>query len=206
MRASTWCNLNFMANKYTLTVCEHRRLMFLYVFRYNEKWTLILLVCRWRHSGHLGRQEQKHFSSLGSNLYFHVNSSRRQFYCTDPQHGRLVTWLQTKNTHMVTWYQWRRRGCHQYPSGDCSRNPLFYKNGPWVHITVKHATRTANFCPLSLSNLFLRTCMTRQHISGKKRRENCFYLKVWLCLVICIARHTEKQEHVDLANWLFGES
>ena len=118
--ASTWCNLNFMANKYTLTVCEHRKLMFLYVFRYNEKWTLILLVCRWRHSGHLGRQEQRHFSSLGSNLYFHVNSSRKQFYCTYPQHCRLVTWLQTKNTHMVTWYQWRRRGCHQSHSGECS--------------------------------------------------------------------------------------
>ena len=40
--------------------------------------------------------------SLGSNLYFPVNSSRKQFFFTDPQHGRLVTWLQTKNTHMVT--------------------------------------------------------------------------------------------------------
>ena len=84
MRASTWCNLNFMANKYTLTVCEHRRLMFLYVFRYNEKWTLILLVCRWRHSGHLGRQEQKHFSCLGSNLYFHVHSSRNNSIVPTP--------------------------------------------------------------------------------------------------------------------------
>ena len=34
----------------------------------------------------------------------------------------------------------------------------------------------------------------------KKRRENCFDLIVWLSLVISIARHTEKQEHVDLAN------
>ena len=120
---------NLIANKYTLTVfcyltqvilikaCEHTKA---FVFRYNEKWTLILLVCRWLHSGHLGRQEQKHFSSLGSNLYFHVNYSRRQFYCTDPQHGRLVTWLQTKNIHMVMWYQWRRRGCHQSSSVDCS--------------------------------------------------------------------------------------
>ena len=64
--------------------------------------------------------EQKHFSSLGSNLYFPVNSSRKQFFFIDPQHGRLVTWLQTKNIHMVTWYQWRRRGCHQSPSADCS--------------------------------------------------------------------------------------
>ena len=119
MRASTWCKLNLMANKYTLTLfccltqvilikaCEYTKA---FVFRYLEKWTLIILVCRWRHSGHLGRQEQKHFSSLGSNLYFHVNSSRKQFYCTDPQHGRLVT----------TWCQRRRRGCYKSPSGDCS--------------------------------------------------------------------------------------
>ena len=52
--------------------------------------------------------------------------------------------------------------------GPRARNPLLYKNGPWVHITVEYATRTANFCPLSLSNSFLRVCMTRQHISGKK--------------------------------------
>ena len=44
----------------------------------------------------------KAFLSSGSNLYFHVNSSRKQLYCTDPQHGCLVTRLQTKNTHMVT--------------------------------------------------------------------------------------------------------
>ena len=49
-----------------------------------------------------------------------------------------------------------------------ARNPFFYKNGPWVHITVEYATSTANVCPLSLSNSFLRACMTRQHISGKK--------------------------------------
>ena len=48
------------------------------------------------------------------------------------------------------------------------RNPHFYKNGPWVHITVEYATSTANFCPLSLSNSSLQAFMTRQHISGKK--------------------------------------
>ena len=30
-------------------------------------------------------------------LYFHVNSSRKEFFCIDLPHGRLVTWLQTKN-------------------------------------------------------------------------------------------------------------
>ena len=41
-------------------------------------------------------------------------------------------------------------------------------NGPWVHITVEYTTSTANFCPFSLSNSFLRACMTRQHVSRKK--------------------------------------
>ena len=86
------------------------------------------------------------------------------------------------------------------PYGPRARNSLFHKNGPWVHITVEYATSIANCYPLSLSNSFLRACMTRQHISEKKRRENCFDLKVWLSFVICIARHTEKQERVDLAN------
>ena len=47
--------------------------------------------------------------------------------------------------------------------------PSFTKKGPWVHITVEYATSTANFCPLSLSNSFLRACMARQHTSGKKK-------------------------------------
>ena len=33
-------------------------------------------VCSWRHGGHVGSQEQTHFSPLlGTQLYFHVNSS-----------------------------------------------------------------------------------------------------------------------------------
>ena len=47
----------------------------------------LLLICTWRHSGHVGGQEQKHFSPLGTKLYFHVNSLRKKFYCIDPQHG-----------------------------------------------------------------------------------------------------------------------
>ena len=57
----------------------------------------ILLVCMWCHGGHVSGQEQMHFSPLGTRLYFHVNSSRKNLYCIDPQHGCLVTWLQTKN-------------------------------------------------------------------------------------------------------------
>ena len=44
-------------------------------------------------------QGQKHFSPLGTKLYFHVNSSTKYSdFCTDVTgHGRLVTWLQAKN-------------------------------------------------------------------------------------------------------------
>ena len=37
----------------------------------------ILLVCTWRHGGHVGGQERKHLSSLGTKLYFNVNYSRK---------------------------------------------------------------------------------------------------------------------------------
>ena len=40
---------------------------------------LVSLVCTWRHGGHVGCQEQKHFSPLESKLFFHVNSSRKFF-------------------------------------------------------------------------------------------------------------------------------
>ena len=35
----------------------------------------VLLVCTWRYGGHIGDQEQKHFSPQGTKLHFHVNSS-----------------------------------------------------------------------------------------------------------------------------------
>ena len=38
---------------------------------------VVLLVCTWRHGGHVGDQEQKHFSPLGTKLYLNVNSSRK---------------------------------------------------------------------------------------------------------------------------------
>ena len=36
-----------------------------------------LLVCTWRHGGHVGGQEQKHLSPLGTKRHFHVNYSRK---------------------------------------------------------------------------------------------------------------------------------
>ena len=53
-----------------------------------------LLVCTWRHGGHVGGQEQKHFSPLWTKLYFQINSSRKTIYCVDLQRGCPVTWLQ----------------------------------------------------------------------------------------------------------------
>ena len=51
----------------------------------------VLLVYAWRHGGHVGDQEQKHFSSLGTKLYFHVNFRKIKFIVTDHQLGRRVT-------------------------------------------------------------------------------------------------------------------
>ena len=47
----------------------------------------ILLVCTWCHGGHVGSQEQKHFSPLGTWLYFHANSSKKFLLYWPP------TWL-----------------------------------------------------------------------------------------------------------------
>ena len=44
----------------------------------------VLLVCRWRHGDHVGGQEEKHFSSLGAKLYFHVNFSRKHSIALTP--------------------------------------------------------------------------------------------------------------------------
>ena len=38
---------------------------------------LVLLVCKWRHGGHVGSQEQKHFSPLGNELYFDANLAEK---------------------------------------------------------------------------------------------------------------------------------
>ena len=49
----------------------------------------VLLVCTWRHGGHVGGQEQKHFSPLGTKLYFHVNSSRKYSFVLTPNMAAL---------------------------------------------------------------------------------------------------------------------
>ena len=49
----------------------------------------LLLVCTWRHGGHVGGQEQKHFSPLGTKLYFHVNFSRKYSFVLSPNMAAL---------------------------------------------------------------------------------------------------------------------
>ena len=44
----------------------------------------VLPVYTWCHCGHVGGQEQKHFSPLGTKLYFHVNSSRKNSVVLTP--------------------------------------------------------------------------------------------------------------------------
>ena len=48
-----------------------------------------LLVCSWRHGGHVGGPEQKHSSPLGTKLYFHVNSSRKDSFVLTPNMAAL---------------------------------------------------------------------------------------------------------------------
>ena len=68
-----------------------------------------LLVRTWRHGGHVGGQEQKHFSPLGTKLYFHVNSSRKYSFVLTPNmatlsHGckpRIVDQYTTTNTLLL---------------------------------------------------------------------------------------------------------
>ena len=45
---------------------------------YGIFWSRQLLFFTWRHEGLFGGQEQKHFSPLGTKLYFHVNSSSKK--------------------------------------------------------------------------------------------------------------------------------
>ena len=44
-----------------------------FVFRIQN----VLLVCKWRHGGHVGGQEQKPFSPLGNELYFDANLAEK---------------------------------------------------------------------------------------------------------------------------------
>ena len=68
-----------------------------------------LLDCKWRHGGHVIGQEQKKFLTLFSCKFF-----GKKFFCIDPQHGRLVTWLQTKNSLCLLSGAEYRNGLHRW--------------------------------------------------------------------------------------------
>ena len=55
----------------------------------------------WYNGSHVGDQKQKLFSPLGTKLYFFMQILWEKFYIIDPQHGRLVTGLQTKNMYAI---------------------------------------------------------------------------------------------------------
>ena len=57
----------------------------------------------WHHGSHAGDQEQKNFSPLVSKLnsIFMWIFFEKKFYGIDTLHGRLVTWLQTKNIEIL---------------------------------------------------------------------------------------------------------
>ena len=40
---------------------------------------------------------EKRFPPLGTELFYRANSAKKNFHCSVPQYGRLVTWFQSKN-------------------------------------------------------------------------------------------------------------
>ena len=53
----------------------------------------------------------KAYLSSGNLTPFSCKFFEQNFYCIDPQHGRLVTWLQTKNSLFKWRFRSRRRRC-----------------------------------------------------------------------------------------------
>ena len=88
----------------------------------------MLVVCWW--------SEQKHFSPLGTILYFHVNSSRKILLYWPPthiQHGRLVTWLQTKK--MLRWFiLYLQRNDDDENNGKSQKKNWFMSKTTAVHV------------------------------------------------------------------------
>ena len=58
----------------------------------------VLLVCMWRHGGHVRGQEQNHFSPLGTKLCFQVNSSRKNSIVLTPNMAALSRGWKANNS------------------------------------------------------------------------------------------------------------
>ena len=69
----------------------------------------VLVVCTWRQGGHIGDQGQKHFSPLGTKLYFQVNSSRKNFIVLTPNMSALSRGC--KPRICFVWYPWISKDC-----------------------------------------------------------------------------------------------
>ena len=98
---------SFLANRHLLSFSfwtSFHNLVFVTSFRFSttaliqcitarntvvKAFAELLLVCTWRHGGHVGGQEQKHFSPRGTKLYFHVNSSRKYSFVLTPNMAAL---------------------------------------------------------------------------------------------------------------------
>ena len=85
--------LNCRANSYVTIfayqshlACQH--FISMIVLKWNWNWPR-LLVCTWRHGGHVDRQEQKLSSPLGTKHHFHVNSLRKNFIVLTPNMAAL---------------------------------------------------------------------------------------------------------------------
>ena len=95
-----------------------------------------LLVCTWRHGGHVGGQEQKHFSPLGTKLYFHVNSSRKYSFVLTPNMAALSCGCKPrivlKNEKLI---ELKLRWVVYLSSGVDSSKPFYFLHAKWWHPT-----------------------------------------------------------------------
>lgn len=109
---------------------------------------LVLLVCTWRQGDHVGGQEQKHFSPLGTKLYFHVNSSWKNYIVMTPNMAALS------------------RGCK--PRAKINKINTHRKIFPVFPITFSQISRwdsnhTGLLCPRRTSNARLALSISRDN-------------------------------------------
>ena len=102
-----------------------------------------LLVCTWRHGGHVGGQEQKHFSPLGTKLYFHVNFSRKYSFVLTPNMAAFSRGCKPRIGNSLKLYV-LRQGCSVQTS--CLLDTKYnYRNGKeistWSHFQIRNCWR-----------------------------------------------------------------
>ena len=103
----------------------------------------ILLVCTWRHSGHVGGQEQKHLSPLGTKLYFHVNYSRKIILYWSPTLPPCLVVANHKNAYFVVSFKIFARPLMN-PNTPISQNLSFFVQPTIIDMPV--FSSCFNFC------------------------------------------------------------